>query len=46
MLDPRTEIFVTPSGDKALKVSIRCILGSGDEDIVLTPDTNLLEKVT
>src|ERR1700757_1069571 len=36
-LDPSTEIVVTASGVQALNVAIRCVLGPGDEALVLSP---------
>jgi aspartate/methionine/tyrosine aminotransferase len=36
-LDPSSEIVVTASGVQALNVAIRCVLGPGDEALVLSP---------
>jgi aspartate/methionine/tyrosine aminotransferase len=36
-LDPAGEIVVTASGVQALNVAIRCVLGPGDEALVLSP---------
>jgi aspartate/methionine/tyrosine aminotransferase len=36
-LDPASEIVVTASGVQALNVAIRCVLGPGDEALVLSP---------
>jgi aspartate/methionine/tyrosine aminotransferase len=36
-LDPATEIVVTASGVQALNVTTRCVLGPGDEALVLSP---------
>jgi aspartate/methionine/tyrosine aminotransferase len=37
-LDPGCEILVTASGVQALNVAIRCVVGPGDEAVVLTPN--------
>jgi aspartate/methionine/tyrosine aminotransferase len=36
-LDPAAEIVVTASGVQALNLAIRCVLGPGDEALVLSP---------
>jgi aspartate aminotransferase len=36
-IDPTSEIVVTASGVQALNVAIRCVLGPGDEALVLSP---------
>jgi aspartate aminotransferase len=36
-LDPASEIVVTASGVQALNVAIRCVVGPGDEAMVLSP---------
>ena len=36
-LDPSSEIVVTASGVQALHVAIQCVLGPGDEALVLSP---------